>query len=59
MKVRSLLMKLNLNRFKNYGLWVSIIALIPLILSGFGITVVPSNYTAITNAVLGIGIYGL
>lgn len=52
-------MKLNLNRFKNYGLWVSIIALIPLILSGFGITVVPSNYTAITNSVLGIGIYGL
>lgn len=47
-------MKFDMSRFKNYSLWVSIIALVPLVFSGFGVTIVPSDYTAITNAVLGI-----
>ncbi|MBX4271465.1 phage holin [Clostridium estertheticum] len=47
-------MKFNLSRFKNYSLWVSIIALVPLVLSGFGIAIVPATYTAITNSVLAI-----
>ena len=41
------------NRFKNYGLWVSIAALIPLILSSFGIQLIP-NYQEIVNAILAI-----
>ena len=41
------------NRFKNYGLWVSIAALIPLVLSGLGIQIIP-NYQEIVNAVLAI-----
>lgn len=41
------------NRFKNYGLWVSIAALIPLILSSFGIQIIP-NYQEIVNAILAI-----
>lgn len=40
-------------RWQNYGLWVSILAFIPLILSSFGIQVVP-NYPEITNAFLAI-----
>lgn len=42
-----------MERFKNYGLWVSIAALIPLILSSFGIHIIP-NYQEIVNAVLAI-----
>ena len=42
------------NRFKNYGLWVSIISLIPMILSAFGVTVVPDKYEVIVNTILGI-----
>lgn len=42
------------SRFKNYGLWVSIIALIPLVLHAFGINVIPEEYQAITNAILTI-----
>lgn len=41
-------------RFKNYGLWVSILALIPLILNSFGVKVVPEEYQLITNTVLSI-----
>jgi len=41
------------NRFKNYALWVSIAALIPLLLSSFGIQIIP-NYEAIVNSILGI-----
>ena len=47
-------MNLDCSRFKNYGLWVSILALIPMILSAFGIKIVPEEYQAITNTVLSI-----
>ncbi|PRR83402.1 phage holin [Clostridium vincentii] len=42
------------SRLKNYGLWVSIAALIPLLLQGFGLDVLPDNYNAIINAILSI-----
>lgn len=47
-------MNFDWSRFKNYGLWVSILALIPMILSAFGIDIVPEEYQAITNTVLSI-----
>ncbi|WP_291651303.1 phage holin [Clostridium sp.] len=47
-------MNFDWSRFKNYGLWVSILALIPMILSAFGIDVVPEEYQAITNTILSI-----
>ncbi len=47
-------MKIDLSRFKNYGLWVSILALIPMILSAFGVKIVPEEYQAITNTILSI-----
>lgn len=46
------------SRFKNYGLWVSILALIPLILNAFGVKVMPEEYQAISNTVLGILVAG-
>lgn len=42
------------SRFENYGLWVSILALIPMILSAFGVKVVADEYQSITNVVLSI-----
>ncbi|NMM62755.1 holin [Clostridium sp. P21] len=42
------------NRFKNYGLWVSIAAFIPMLLNGFGIDILPKNYSEVVNALLGI-----
>lgn len=42
------------NRFKNYGLWVSIAAFIPLLLNSFGIDVLPKNYSDVVNALLAI-----
>lgn len=42
------------SRFKNYGLWVSILSLIPLVLHAFGVNVVAEEYQAITNTVLTI-----
>ncbi|SHI89277.1 Uncharacterized membrane protein [Clostridium cavendishii DSM 21758] len=42
------------SRFKNYGLWVAIFALIPMVLQGFGVNILPDNYKEIVNAVLGI-----
>jgi len=43
-----------MNRFKNVGLYVSIFAFIPLLLKGFGLDVLPTNYAEITNSFLGI-----
>ena len=43
-----------MNRFKNVGLYVSIFAFIPLFLKGFGLDVLPTNYSEITNSFLGI-----
>lgn len=42
------------NRFKNYGLWVSIFAFIPLLLQGLNINILPDNYNEIVNSFLGI-----
>ncbi len=47
-------MNFNWSRFKNYGLWVSIIALIPMILNSFGIKVIPEEYQVVSNTVLSI-----
>lgn len=47
-------MKIDLSRFKNYGLWVSILALIPMVLSSLGIKVIPEEYQAISNTILSI-----
>lgn len=44
---------MDMNRFKNYGLWLSIAAFIPLLLSSFGIQIIP-QYEQIVNAFLGI-----
>ncbi|MGL4741751.1 MAG: holin [Sarcina sp.] len=46
--------KFDWNRLKNYGLWVSIFALVPMILQGTGVNILPDNYQAIVTAVLGI-----
>lgn len=43
-----------MSRFKNYGLWLSIFAFIPLLLESFGLGVVPKNYSEIVNSFLGI-----
>ncbi|MGL4874988.1 MAG: holin [Clostridium sp.] len=45
---------MDLSRFKNYGLWVSVAALVPMVLKGFGVDVLPENYNEIITAGLGI-----
>ncbi|MGL4569797.1 MAG: holin [Clostridium sp.] len=42
------------SRLKNYGLWLSIAALIPMVLQGFGLKILPDNYQEIINAILSI-----
>lgn len=42
------------NRWKNYGLWVSIFAFIPLVLNAFGLKVLPANYNELITALLSI-----
>ncbi|MGL4451711.1 MAG: holin [Sarcina sp.] len=46
--------KFDWSRLKNYGLWISVFALIPMVLNGFGVKVLPENYQAIVTSVLGI-----
>lgn len=41
-------------RFRNYGLWLSILAFILLLLEGFGLKVLPGNYDEIIKALLSI-----
>lgn len=41
-------------RFKNYGLWISIFSFIPILLNGFGVNILPENYAEIVTAFLGI-----
>lgn len=41
-------------RFRNYGLWLSILAFIPMLLEGFGLKVLPGNYDGIIKALLSI-----
>lgn len=43
-----------MDRFKNYGLWVSIAAFIPMFLKAVGIDVIPDNYNDLVNSFLGI-----
>ncbi|NFI03352.1 holin [Clostridium botulinum] len=45
---------LDKSRFKNYGLWVSIAALIPLILKCFGIEIIQGEYQQVVQAILSI-----
>lgn len=47
-------MKIDLSRFKNYGLWVSLFALVPMILSAFGVKIVPDEYQIAVNSVLAV-----
>ncbi|ATD55475.1 phage holin [Clostridium chauvoei] len=46
--------KFDWSRFKNYGLWVSILSLIPLILSAFGYKVIAPEYQTVTATILSI-----
>lgn len=43
-----------MNRWRNYGLWVSILAFIPVLLNALGIKLLPENYEVIVNALLGV-----
>ena len=43
-----------MSRYKNYSLWLSIAALVPMVFKGFNINILPVNYTEIVNAVLGV-----
>lgn len=48
-------MNLNIKeKLRNYGLWIAIAALIPMILKGFNVSILPSNYEQITMAILSI-----
>ena len=47
-------MKNKLNRFRNKGLWLSILALAPMIAQGFGLHFIPANYSDMVNSVLSI-----
>ncbi|AID44432.1 hypothetical protein SFBM_0485 [Candidatus Arthromitus sp. SFB-mouse-Japan] len=43
------------NRLRNYGLWVSVAALIPLLLSAFGINLINEDkYVQVINCILSI-----
>lgn len=47
--------KINIkDRLKNYGLWLSVAALIPMVLKGFNVNILPSNYEQIIMAILSI-----
>lgn len=46
--------RFDLSRFKNYGLWVSISALIPILYETFGGVGFPKEYNQIVNTALGI-----
>lgn len=48
------MLNIDMSRFKNYGLWISIAALIPMVLKGFNIDILPDNYQEVINAVLAI-----
>lgn len=42
------------SRFKNYGLWVSVCALVPMVFKAFGVDILPENYNDIVYAILSI-----
>jgi uncharacterized membrane protein len=41
-----------MKRFKNYGLWVAVAALVGMILQDAGISITPEKYDAYVNAIL-------
>jgi len=41
-------------RLKNYGLWVSVAAFIPMLLEAMGVNILPQNYEEIVKAFLGV-----
>lgn len=43
-----------MDRFKNYGLWLSIAAFIPIFLKGIGLDIIPDNYNELVTSFLGI-----
>lgn len=43
-----------MSRWRNYGLWLSIAAFIPMLLKAFNIDVLPGNYDELVQAFLGI-----
>ena len=45
-------MKVESNRFKNYGLWVSILALMPMVLRMFGIRIIPEEFKEVSSMIL-------
>jgi uncharacterized membrane protein len=42
------------NRFRNAGLWVSVISFIPILLEAFGVKVLPEQLGAIKEALLAL-----
>jgi len=46
--------KIDLSRFRNYGFWISVAALIPLVLNAFEVKFIPEEYESIVNAILAI-----
>lgn len=42
------------SRLKNYGLWVSILSAIPLILKSFGVNIIPDDYNTVITTILSI-----
>ena len=47
-------MSIDIKRFKNYGLWVAIFSLIPMVLTSLGVKVIPADYEKITTTILTI-----
>jgi len=45
---------MDFSRFRNYGLWLSIFAFIPMLLKAFGVDIIPANYDELVSAFLGI-----
>lgn len=43
-----------MSKWRNYGLWLSIAAFIPMLLKAFNIDVLPGNYDDLVTAFLGI-----
>jgi uncharacterized membrane protein len=42
------------NRFRNAGLWISVISFIPIVLESFGVTVLPEQLGAVKEALMAI-----
>ncbi|MGL5458087.1 MAG: hypothetical protein ACRDBY_00570 [Cetobacterium sp.] len=42
------------NRWTNFGLWTAIFAFIPILCEGFGVSIIPHNYSDIVQCLLAI-----